>query len=124
MSFVVLVCVHFLTVTDFFRIRIDHFFSRELSLKDWTRWRVVSRFRNLADFDKDGNLTCEEFCIAVYLVDQALAGRKLPTVLPPSLMPNTNVSLANFRLISFRQSLLTDRPVSTPIVDPEQKIEG
>ncbi|VDK85547.1 unnamed protein product [Dibothriocephalus latus] len=42
---------------------------------------------NLADIDKDGNLTCDEFCIAAYLIDQALAGRTLPPTLPPSLMP-------------------------------------
>uniref|UniRef100_A0A5K3FJR7 Intersectin-1 n=1 Tax=Mesocestoides corti TaxID=53468 RepID=A0A5K3FJR7_MESCO len=44
---------------------------------------------NLADIDKDGNLTCDEFCIAAYLIDQVLAGRKLPTTLPPSLLPTS-----------------------------------
>ncbi|BHF68263.1 hypothetical protein SprV_0301129600 [Sparganum proliferum] len=42
---------------------------------------------NLADIDNDGNLTCDEFCIAAYLIDQALAGRTLPPTLPPSLIP-------------------------------------
>ncbi|VDD83479.1 unnamed protein product, partial [Mesocestoides corti] len=49
--------------------------------------------RNLADIDKDGNLTCDEFCIAAYLIDQVLAGRKLPTTLPPSLLPTSYVGL-------------------------------
>lgn len=47
---------------------------------------------NLADVDKDGNLTCEEFCIAAYLIDQVLAGRRLPTTLPSTLMPSSLVS--------------------------------
>lgn len=44
-------------------------------------------FRNLADYDKDGKLSCEEFCIALHLADLVKAGVSLPPKLPPELYP-------------------------------------
>ncbi|XP_055636706.1 intersectin-1 isoform X2 [Toxorhynchites rutilus septentrionalis] len=41
----------------------------------------------LADMDSDGRLGCEEFVLAMYLCDQALQGEKVPTALPPELIP-------------------------------------
>lgn len=41
----------------------------------------------LADMDSDGRLGCEEFVLAMYLCDQALQGEKVPTALPPDLIP-------------------------------------
>ena len=43
--------------------------------------------RNLADVDKDGQLDCEEFCIALHLCDCVKMGVPLPPKLPPDLMP-------------------------------------
>ncbi|VUZ43764.1 unnamed protein product [Hymenolepis diminuta] len=64
---------------------------------------------NLADVDKDGNLTCEEFCIAAYLIDQVLAGRRLPATLPSTLMPSSLTQQG-------------DRLKSTP-ADGDQKVD-
>lgn len=47
--------------------------------------------RDLADIDCDGKLTKEEFAIAMYLVRGKLAGREIPTELPPSLIPPPNL---------------------------------
>lgn len=71
--------------------------ARGIFLKSNLPQSQLAAIWNLADVDKDGNLTCEEFCIAAYLIDQVLAGRKLPATLPPSLMPPAAVSfLFNF----------------------------
>ncbi|VDM19019.1 unnamed protein product [Hydatigera taeniaeformis] len=82
--------------------------ARGIFLKSNLSQSQLAAIWNLADVDRDGNLTCEEFCIAAYLIDQVLAGRKLPLTLPLTLMP----SLAQ----------QGDRPKSTP-VDSEQKEE-
>ncbi|CAG2198566.1 ITSN [Mytilus edulis] len=42
----------------------------------------VSQPGNLADYDKDGKLSCEEFCIALHLADLVKAGVSLPPKLP------------------------------------------
>lgn len=42
---------------------------------------------NLADYDKDGKLSLEEFIIAMHLCDFAKAGNTLPMVLPIELQP-------------------------------------
>ena len=49
--------------------------------------------RNLADLDRDGKMTMQEFTIAVHLIQSKLKGIELPTTLPNSLkmtsMPST-----------------------------------
>ncbi|KAM7542219.1 hypothetical protein Aperf_G00000019478 [Anoplocephala perfoliata] len=82
--------------------------ARGIFLKSNLPQSQLAAIWNLADVDKDGNLTCEEFCIAAYLIDQVLAGRKLPPTLPPTLNPT-----------SAQQS---DRPKSTP-VDGDQRTD-
>ena len=53
----------------------------------------VVLFRNLADIDRDGKMTMQEFTIAVHLIQSKLKGIELPTSLPNSLrmtsMPST-----------------------------------
>lgn len=44
--------------------------------------------RNLSDIDKDGKLDCDEFCIAMHLIDVVKMGQMLPAKLPPELLPN------------------------------------
>nr|CDS29764.1 intersectin 2 [Hymenolepis microstoma] len=63
--------------------------ARGIFLKSNLPQPQLAAIWNLADVDKDGNLTCEEFCIAAYLIDQVLAGRKLPAALPSTLMPSS-----------------------------------
>lgn len=48
---------------------------------------VTLLFRTLADVDKDGRLTSEEFSVALFLVDMAKMGQPLPLTLPPNLIP-------------------------------------
>lgn len=48
-------------------------------------------FRSLADIDHDGQLTCEEFVLAMHLCDLAKAGKELKSPLPPDLLPPTFV---------------------------------
>ena len=42
---------------------------------------------NLSDHDKDGQLSLEEFIVAMHLCDFARAGNTLPTALPVELQP-------------------------------------
>ena len=53
----------------------------------------IASFRNLADLDRDGKMTMQEFTIAVHLIQSKLKGIELPTSLPNSLkmtsMPST-----------------------------------
>ncbi|CAH8645547.1 unnamed protein product [Heterobilharzia americana] len=49
---------------------------------------ILAHIWNLADIDKDGNLNCEEFCIAIFLIEKALSGSHLPNTLPPGLLPS------------------------------------
>ena len=44
-------------------------------------------FRNLSDIDKDGKLNCDEFCIAMHLIDVVKIGQPLPVKLPAELLP-------------------------------------
>ncbi|KAK3098160.1 hypothetical protein FSP39_016770 [Pinctada imbricata] len=48
---------------------------------------ILAQIWTLSDIDKDGKLTCDEFCIAMHLSDLAKMGQPLPTVLPPELIP-------------------------------------
>jgi epidermal growth factor receptor substrate 15 len=48
---------------------------------------VLAAVWDLADVRKEGNLTKDEFAVAMYLIKGKLAGRELPEVLPASLVP-------------------------------------
>lgn len=47
----------------------------------------LSSFRNLADYDKDGRLSSDEFVIAMHCCDIARTGQPLPTSLPDEWTP-------------------------------------
>nr|XP_054752972.1 intersectin-1-like isoform X1 [Lytechinus pictus] len=47
----------------------------------------LAQIWGLSDVDNDGRLTCEEFCVALHLVDLVKAGKPLPAKLPPDLVP-------------------------------------
>lgn len=53
---------------------------------------IICFYRALADYDKDGKLTCDEFCVAMHLADVARMGNPLPAVLPPELVPSKSRS--------------------------------
>ena len=49
---------------------------------------VLAQIWNLADFDKDGKLSLEEFILAMHLCDYAKLGNVIPTALPAELIPH------------------------------------
>ena len=61
--------------------------------------------RCLSDIDVDGNLSPDEFCVALYLIDLAKMGQPIPSALPPGVVPpsyrrlaRTSESTSNFGL--------------------------
>lgn len=48
----------------------------------------LAQIWRLADFDNDGYMDIDEFCIAMHLIKAVQNGAKLPDKLPPTLMPN------------------------------------
>lgn len=66
----------------------------------WNMWSrkiqniipIFCLYRALADYDKDGKLTCDELCVAMHLADVARMGTPLPAVLPPELVPSKSRS--------------------------------
>ncbi|KAF2364909.1 EH domain [Trinorchestia longiramus] len=50
---------------------------------------LLAQIWGLSDVDGDGQLSCEEFVLALYLCEQTKAGVPLPPVLPPKLIPPT-----------------------------------
>lgn len=67
------------------------------SSQDFARKRVESKLilffisdsplRDLADIRKEGNLTRDEFAVAMYLIRSKISGKGLPESLPASLVP-------------------------------------
>lgn len=48
---------------------------------------ILAKIWNLSDVDADGRLTCEEFVLAMHLIDKAKNDEPLPTKLPPDYIP-------------------------------------
>jgi len=63
------------------------FFPFQEMLKSKLPDTTLAKVWHLADCDKDGYLTEEEFAIAMYLIDVKLRGHSLPEVLPDHLVP-------------------------------------
>lgn len=53
---------------------------------------TLAQIWNLADYDKDGKLSLEEFILAMHFCDFAKAGNILPSVLPLELQPQRSRS--------------------------------
>ncbi|KAI0085435.1 hypothetical protein BDY19DRAFT_447463 [Irpex rosettiformis] len=51
----------------------------------------LGRIWDLADINRNGRLTKEEFAVAMYLIRGKLAGGEIPELLPASLMPPANL---------------------------------
>jgi epidermal growth factor receptor substrate 15 len=81
--------------------------SIALTLANWPR---LWGFRDLADIRKEGKLGKDEFAVAMFLINNKLAGKELPgtlpqSMIPPSLrsqVPNANQSEPDFTLRYFR----------------------
>lgn len=48
---------------------------------------VLAKVWELADIDKDGSLSCDEYVIAMHLIAKVKSGLRLPRTLPPELYP-------------------------------------
>ncbi|XP_026472159.1 intersectin-1 isoform X2 [Ctenocephalides felis] len=63
--------------------------ARNIMVQTKLPQNVLASIWSLSDMDNDGKLGCDEFVLAMFLCDQALAGEKVPSVLPSSLIPPT-----------------------------------
>ncbi|KAG0426335.1 hypothetical protein HPB47_026548 [Ixodes persulcatus] len=61
--------------------------ARTILLQSALPHTVLAQIWNLSDIDSDGRLTCEEFVLAMHLVDCVRAGDTLPAKLPLDLIP-------------------------------------
>ncbi|XP_062619095.1 intersectin-1-like [Saccostrea cucullata] len=61
--------------------------ARSLLVQTGLPQPILAQIWTLADHDKDGKLTCDEFCVAMHFADLAKTGIPLPAVLPPELVP-------------------------------------
>ncbi len=50
---------------------------------------ILARIWELVDVSKTGRLSCEEFVVAMHLVEKVRSGLPLPRVLPAELYPGT-----------------------------------
>eukprot|EP00929_Paragymnodinium_shiwhaense_P032887 TRINITY_DN18171_c0_g1_i1.p1 TRINITY_DN18171_c0_g1~~TRINITY_DN18171_c0_g1_i1.p1 ORF type:complete len:530 (-),score=134.60 TRINITY_DN18171_c0_g1_i1:165-1754(-) len=50
---------------------------------------VLHKVWTLADVDKDGSLTLEEYSLAMHFIKMRLGGQDLPTQLPPQMVPQS-----------------------------------
>ncbi|CAG9540234.1 unnamed protein product [Cercopithifilaria johnstoni] len=71
---------------------------------------VLAEIWNLSDYNKDGRLSVEEFCVAMHLIDSVKAGYLLPKTFPPELATHCSRSVS-------------DSPVLDPNAPPAQKIQ-
>ncbi|XP_014470507.1 PREDICTED: intersectin-1 isoform X2 [Dinoponera quadriceps] len=63
--------------------------ARNIMVQSQLPQPILAQIWALADMDSDGRLGSEEFVLAMHLCDIAKAGEKIPTALPPELIPPT-----------------------------------
>ncbi|KAH9521600.1 Intersectin 1 (SH3 domain protein), variant 2 [Dermatophagoides farinae] len=61
--------------------------ARNILLESKLPQTTLAQIWNLSDVDTDGRLTCEEFVLAMHLVDKAKRQESLPAKLPADLIP-------------------------------------
>ncbi|XP_064117346.1 intersectin-1-like isoform X7 [Macrobrachium nipponense] len=64
--------------------------ARNILIQSQLPQQSLAQIWVLSDVDNDGRLSCEEFVLAMYMCESAKAGNKIPTVLPPELIPPTH----------------------------------
>lgn len=84
--------------------------ARNILLQSGLAQQILAQIWFLADIDKDGMLTSEEFMLAMHLIDWCKSGKPLPTQLPPELIPPSVR-----RKISLVSPTLSDKGRITPI---------
>jgi hypothetical protein len=87
--------------------------ARNILLQSGLTQQVLAQIWFLADVDKDGMLTSEEFTLAMHLIDLCKTGKPLPAQLPPDLLPPTIR-----RKISLVSPTLSDHGRITPVQTP------
>lgn len=71
----------------------------------------LAQIWQLSDLDQDGKLTCEEYCIAMHLIEMVKSGqRSLPSVTPPELVRSVNPHL--IRGVAIPGSIVDQQPYS------------
>lgn len=75
--------------------------ARNLMVQTKLPQSILAQIWALSDIDSDGRLGCDEFVLAMYLCDKALAGEKIPVVLPLDMIP------PSFRKITSRHASIT-----------------
>eukprot|EP01124_Arcella_intermedia_P019482 TRINITY_DN267_c0_g1_i1.p1 TRINITY_DN267_c0_g1~~TRINITY_DN267_c0_g1_i1.p1 ORF type:complete len:512 (-),score=109.11 TRINITY_DN267_c0_g1_i1:36-1487(-) len=61
--------------------------ARETLVNTGIETTLLRKIWELSDFEKDGQLDAEEFALALHLTEEVKMGRKVPDVLPASLVP-------------------------------------
>lgn len=61
--------------------------ARAILVQTGVPQQMLAQIWNLSDVDKDGKLSCDEFCIAMHLIDLVRIGAVLPAKLPAELVP-------------------------------------
>ncbi|KAF8306436.1 hypothetical protein DL93DRAFT_2088648 [Clavulina sp. PMI_390] len=82
---------------------------------------VLAQIWDLADINNDGKLTRDGFAVALHLITNKLAGKEVPTVLPPSLVPPSMRKPAAAPVSQIHKDLWDledDLPVATPTPPP------
>ncbi|CAG5123529.1 unnamed protein product, partial [Candidula unifasciata] len=74
---------------------------------------VLAQIWALSDIDRDGKLTCDEYCIAMHLSELARMGHVLPAALPAELMP-----------AKVRSGSTTSSPLSSAVAGPQKDAFG
>ncbi|XP_059155381.1 intersectin-1-like isoform X4 [Physella acuta] len=87
--------------------------ARAILMQSGLPQAVLAQIWTLSDIDRDGKLTCDEFCIAMHLSDLARLGHSLPAALPAELMPT-----------KARSGSLTSPPNSATLPAPKQDAFG
>jgi epidermal growth factor receptor substrate 15 len=73
---------------------------------------ILAGIWDLADINSEGQLSRDEFAVAMYLIRQQRKGDQLPTILPPSLIPPSLRTAAN-------QSVPVPQQSAPPMLHPK-----
>lgn len=92
--------------------------ARTVLLQSSLHHALLAQIWNLSDIDSDGRLTCEEFVLAMHLVDCVKAGDTLPAALPPDLVPP---SYRRQRSDSVQSTGGSDQPVLLGLGEPKEE---
>lgn len=85
-----------------------------------THFIGIFSHRNLADYDKDGRLTTEEFIVAMFCCDIARTGQPLPVSLPNAWLPTNPAQEERKNSLSKTNEALTYAELNQQLKDTVQ----